>query len=145
MNVIEGTGEVVPEPDWDSLLNDVLEIDAAREHWRKISTELRERQLLSPANAHALQRLIIAYVVYDRCSREVIENGPVTKPKRGNARSIARLSPYVTAMREMAADAVALEAEFGLAPRRRSTATKAERKQKVQRASDSYLRRSPGG
>lgn len=144
MNVIEGTGEIVPEPDWESLLSDVLEIAAAREHWRRISTELRERQLLAPANGHAMQRLVLAYVIGDRCSREVVESGPVTKPKRGNARSIARVSPFLTAMREMWSDAAVLEGELGLSPRRRSSAGKAERKQKAKRASDAYLSNKAG-
>ena len=145
MNVIEGTGEIVPEPDWGSLLNDELEIEAAREHWRRISTEMRERSILSPSNAHAMQRLVLAYLIYDRCSRDVVENGPVTKPKRGNTRAIARVSPYLTAMGQMLTDATAMEAELGLSPRRRASATKAEKTKKVQRASDAYLRPAGGG
>jgi len=42
-------------------------------------------------------------------------------------------------MREMASDAALLEAEFGLSPRRRSAATKAERKTRVARASDEFI------
>lgn len=144
MNVIEGTGQIVPEPDWDSLFSDVLEVEAAREHWRVVTTELKDRALMSAGNAHALQRLVVAYVLYDRSLREVAENGAVTKPKRGNSRAIARTSPHFSAMRELASDAAVLEAEFGLSPRRRSTATKAEKKATVKRASDSYLKNSAG-
>ena len=86
MKVVENTGATVPEPDWESLFSDVLEIAAAGEHWRIVTTELRERQLLAAGNAHALQRLVVAYVLYDRAAREVAENGAVTKPKRGNSR-----------------------------------------------------------
>lgn len=139
MNVIEGTGEIAPQPDWESLFSDVLEIEAAREHWRVITTELKDRGLMSAGNAHALQRLVVAYVVYDRSLRDVAENGAVTKPKRGSTRAIARTSPHFNVMREMGSDAATLEAEFGISPRRRSTASKAERKTKVSRASDSYL------
>lgn len=144
MNVIEGTGVIVPEPDWESLLNDVLEVEAAREHWRRISNEMRDRLTLSPTNGHAMQRLVFAYVIADRCKREVAENGPVTKPKRGSTRAIMRVSPYLTAMREMWSDAATLEAELGLAPRRRNSAGKAERKASVRRASDAYLSNPPG-
>jgi P27 family predicted phage terminase small subunit len=140
MNVIEGTGQIVPEPDWDALFSDVLEVEAAREHWRVVTTELKDRALMSAGNAHALQRLVVAYVLYDRSLREVAENGAVTKPKRGNSRAIARTSPHFSAMRELASDAAVLEAEFGLSPRRRSTATKAEKKAAVKRASDAYLK-----
>ena len=136
---IDGTGDIVQEPDWGALFNDDLEIVAAVEHWRRVTTELRDRTLLAPGNAHALQRLVVAYVLYDRSLREVAEHGVVTKPKRGNPKAIARTSPHFSALRELASDAAVLEAEFGLSPRRRSAATKAERKQRVTRASDRYL------
>jgi P27 family predicted phage terminase small subunit len=54
MDVIEGTGLIVAEPNWALLLTDELERGAAAEHWRRVTTELRERELLSPANAHAI-------------------------------------------------------------------------------------------
>lgn len=140
MNLVEETGSIVPEPDWESLFSDVLEISSAAEHWRRITVELRDRKLMAAGNAHALQRLVVAYVLYDRSLREVAEHGAVTKPKRGNARAIARTSPHFAAMREMASDAAVLEAEFGLSPRRRSAATPAERKTKVVRASDEFTK-----
>lgn len=139
MNVVPGTGDIAPEPHWRMLLTDDLEVEAASEHWRRIATEMRERQTLSPSNAHAIQRLVLAYTIYDRCSREVAEHGAVTKPKRGNPKAISRLSPHFTAMRESANDAATLEAELGLSPRRRAAATKVERKARSARASDSYL------
>jgi len=140
MNLLQGTGDVVPEPHWSMLLTDELEIAAAAEHWRRISTEMKERSILAPSNGHAIQRLVLAYVIYDRCSREVAEHGAVLKPKRGNPKAIARTSPHFTAMREAGSDADRMEAELGLSPRRRSTAAKVEKKAKAARASDSYLR-----
>lgn len=139
MNVVEGTGLIVAEPHWQMLLTDEIEIEAATEYWRAVTTELRERSLLAPANRHAIQRLVLAYVVYDRSSRIVAEQGAVTKPKRGNAKAIARLNPHFTAMREAGADAATLEAELGLAPRRRAAATKVEKKARAARASDEFL------
>lgn len=144
MDVIEGTGSVVAEPDWESLFSDVLEIAAAREHWRIITTELKERQLLAAANGHSVQRLVCAYLMFDRMYREVAENGVVTKPRRGNSKAIARVSPYFTAMREAGSDAAALEGELGISPRRRGSVTKAERKQRKDRPSDAFIR-SAGG
>lgn len=144
MNVIEGTGAVVVEPDWESLFSDVLEIAAAREHWRIITTELKDRQLLAAANGHSVQRLVCAYLMFDRMYREVAENGVVSKPRRGNTKAIARVSPYFTAMREAGSDAAALEAELGISPRRRGSVTKAERKQRRERASDAYLGKAGG-
>lgn len=140
MNVVQGTGEVVPEPHWRMLLTDELEVEAAAEYWRTVTTEMRDRNTLSPTNRHAIQRLVLAYINFDRSSREVAEHGAVTKPKRGNSRAIARISPHFTAMREAGNDAAQLEAELGLSPRRRSTAAKVERKARSARASDDYLR-----
>lgn len=140
MNLVDGTGETVPEPDWPSLFSDELDVAAAREYWRAVTAEMRDRQLLAPANAHMLRRLVCAYVIYDRNVRQVAENGAVTKPRRGNTKAIARVSPFFTAMREVGSDATALEAELGLSPRRRSSAGKAEKKARVARAADSYLR-----
>lgn len=139
MNVVEGTGLIVSEPHWQMLLTDEIEIEAAAEYWRAITTELRERSLLAPANRHAIQRLVLAYVIYDRSSRIVAEQGAVTKPKRGNSKAIARLNPHFTAMREAGSDAATLEAELGLAPRRRAAATKVEKKARAARASDEFL------
>ena len=139
MNVVPGTGDIVPEPHWRMLLTDDLEVEAAGDHWRRITGEMRERGILSPSNGHAIQRLVVAYVIFDRCSREVAEHGAVSKPKRGNPKAIARISPHFTAMREAGSDAERLEAELGLSPRRRATAAKVEKKARTARASDAYL------
>jgi P27 family predicted phage terminase small subunit len=144
MDVIEGTGAIVPEPDWESLFSDVLEIAAAKEHWRIITTELRDRHLLAAANGHAIQRLVCAYLMHDRMYRHVAEAGPVMKPRRGNSKAIARISPYFATMREAGSDASTLEAELGISPRRRGSVTKAERKQHRNRASDGYLGKTGG-
>lgn len=144
MNVIEGTGAIVAEPDWTSLFNDELEIATASEYWRIVTTELRDRGLLAPVNGHAVQRLVCAYLMHDRMYRQVAENGVVLKPRRGNSKAIARISPYFTAMREAMSDANALEAELGLSPRRRGSVTKVERKQRKERASDGYLGKAGG-
>ena len=146
MNVvpIDGTGEIVPEPDWESLFSDVLDVEAAKEHWRIITGELRERDLLSPSNGPAIQRLVCSYIFHARNCREVAENGSVTKPRRGNTKAIARLSPFHSAMREMAADAAALESELGLSPAKRGKVTKVQRGKTTKKAADSYLSKAGG-
>lgn len=141
---IDGTGAIVAEPDWESLFSDVLEIAAAKEHWRIVTTELKDRQLLAAGNGHSIQRLVCAYLMFDRMYREVAENGVVSKPRRGNSKAIARVSPYFTAMREAGADAANIEAELGISPRRRGSVTKVERKQRKERASDGYLGKASG-
>ncbi len=140
MNAIEGSGQIVPEPDWESVFSDALDVAQAKEHWRVLTTELKDRTLLSMANAHGLLRLVMAYVIYDKSMNEVAEHGAVTKPKRGSRAAIARVSPHISIMREMAADAGELEAEFGLSPRRRAAATKSEVVKKTSRAADAYLK-----
>ena len=142
MNVIEGTGAIVVEPDWSKLFDDEIEQAAAKEHWRIVTTELRDRQLLAAANGHSIQRLVCAYLMFDRMYREVAESGVVTKPRRGNNKAIARVSPYFTAMREAGSDADRIEAELGISPRRRGSASKVERKQAKARAADAYTSRA---
>ena len=140
MKPVTDTGSIVDEPDWSLLLSDDLEKQTAGEHWRKITTEMRERDTLAPPNAHSIQRLVLSYVIYDRCSREVAENGAVSKPKRGNPKAIARLSPHYQAMREAGTDAERLEAELGLSPRRRSSVSKVQKRDRRQSASANYLK-----
>ncbi|PZU87337.1 MAG: hypothetical protein DI527_18850 [Chelatococcus sp.] len=140
MNVVNGGGQVAPEPDWESIFSDVLDMQAASAHWRRISSELRDRDLLASVNAHSMQRLVMAYVIYDRSAREVAESGAVTKPRRGNSKAIARVSPHFTVMREAGADADRMEAELGLAPRRRGSAGKVERGKQAPKASDRFLK-----
>ena len=142
LSSIDGTGAIVAEPDWALLLSDALEREAAAEHWRRVTTELKERDLLAPANAHAIQRLVIAYLVYDRCAREVAESGAVMKPKRGNPKAIARLSPHFTAMREAGSDADRQEQELGIAPRRRTGVGKVTRKVTRSTGADAFVKRT---
>lgn len=140
MKSIDGTGHIVEPPDWASVFSDELDIAAAVEHWRRLTTELRDRDLLAPANGHAIERLVNAYVIYDRAAKAVAEHGAVTKPRRGNAKAIPRVSPYFKVMREASAEAAALESELGLSPRRRSGATKVAHGKKAARAADAYLK-----
>lgn len=144
MNVVQGSGLIVPEPHWSMLLTDPLEIEAAGDHWRRITAEMRERNILAASNGHAIQRLILSYLLFDRCSRQVAESGAVTAPKRGVKSAIARVSPHFTAMREAASDAASLEAELGLSPRRRAGAAKVAAKTRSERSSDAYLRTVSG-
>ncbi|MBD3762455.1 P27 family phage terminase small subunit [Rhizorhabdus sp.] len=144
MNVIHGTGQIVEEPAWALLLDDELEIAAAKTHWRQITTELRDRELLAPANGHAIQRLVVSYIVYDRCVRMVASSGAVLLPKRGNPKAIARTSPWFSAMREAASDAAVLEQEFGISPRRRGAVTKVQRRATRSTGADAFLSAKKG-
>lgn len=140
MKVLPGTGDVIEEPHWRMLLNDDLEIEAAREYWRICADELRGRSLLAPATNHAVRRLVIAYLMYDRASRDVLENGGVLKPRRGNTKAIARQNPSVLIMRNADHDATALEAELGISPRRRESAAPVKGGQRKVSALAAYLK-----
>lgn len=140
MEAVPGTGSIIEEPHWRLLLNDDLEIAAATEYWRVVSNEMRGRTLLAPVNSHAVRRLVQAYLMYDRAARDVLENGGVLKPRRGNSKAIARVNPSVQIMRNADHDATLLEAELGISPRRREGASKVQGAGRQQRASDAYLK-----
>lgn len=127
------------EPDWKKLLPSVLERNAAKRHWRRISAEMQERETLSEANGHALQRLVMAYLVYDRCSIAVAQDGLVTEPSPNNPKAIARLSIYYKAMREAENTAERLEAQLGLSPGRRSKVGKVVKKRERKAGADTFL------
>lgn len=114
----------VLEPDWTRMLPEKDEQAAASEHWRRIAGEMDQLEILSASNGHALQRLVMAYLVYDRCSLLVAVDGLVTARNQDNPKSIDRLSIYYKAMREAEATAQRLENELGLTPGKRGKAGK---------------------
>ena len=140
MNLVDDTGSIISEPDWVSIFNDELEIDAAHEHWRVIAAEMREARTLTPANAYAVESLVVARVLAVRMRRFVVENGPVTPPKRGNSKAIARVSPYHQALQDYLRDIVVLEDKLGISPTNRGKAGRVDRGKKAPRAADSYLK-----
>lgn len=140
MKAVPDTGGIIEEPHWRLMISDELEVEAASEYWRLISNELRSRTLLAPVNSHAVRRLVLAYLMYDRAARDVLENGGVLKPRRGNTKAIARANPSVAIMRNSDHDATLLEAELGISPRRREGATKVANGGQRTRPADGYLK-----
>ncbi|MFN3387450.1 MAG: P27 family phage terminase small subunit [Allosphingosinicella sp.] len=127
------------EPNWRQLLPDRKERKSASAYWRAITEEMRQLETLSLANQHAVQRLVLAYLVYDRCSLLVAADGLVTEPKADNPRGIARLSIHYKAMREAESTAERLEAQLGLSPGRRGKVGKVPRKRERSAGADSFL------
>jgi P27 family predicted phage terminase small subunit len=127
------------EPDWSRLLPEAPERIAASEHWRRIAGEMHELEILSLANGHALQRLVLAYLVYDRCSKNVAADGLVTEPNANNPKSIARLSIHYKAMREAENTAERLEGQLGLTPGKRGRVGKVTKKRERQAGADKFL------
>lgn len=127
------------EPEWARLLPERGEQEAASEHWRRVAGEMHEQEILSLANGHALQRLVLAYLVYDRCSKNVAADGLVTEPNKDNPKSIARLSIHYKAMREAENTAERLEAQLGLTPGKRGRVGKVTKKRERKAGADAFL------
>ena len=129
----------VAEPEWPALLADARERKVAKAHWQRITGEMLERDTLSASNGHSVQRLVLAYIVYDRCSAAVARAGVVDEPKEGSSRAIARLSIHYKAMREAENTAERLEAQLGLSPQRRSKVGKVTKKRERKAGADAFL------
>lgn len=127
------------EPNWNSLLVDRYERAAAKKHWRRITSEMEELETLAEVNGHAVQRLVLAYVVYDRCSKAVAKSGLVEAPSDENPRAISRLSIHYKAMSEAEKTAERLEAQLGLSPQRRGKVGKVGRKRERSASADAFL------
>ncbi|HEX8585050.1 MAG TPA: P27 family phage terminase small subunit [Allosphingosinicella sp.] len=121
------------------MLPDPGEREAARAHWRAVAGEMRERETLSPANSHALLRLVLAYLVYDRCSLHVALHGMVTEPNENNPKAIPRLSAQYKAMEGAGKEAERLEAQLGLSPGRRGRVGKVAKKRERSASADAFL------
>ena len=129
----------VSEPKWADLLPDASERKIASGHWKRIAAEMKDREILSPSNGHALQRLVMAYLVYDRCSKQVAGDGLVTMPAADNPKAIARLSIHYKAMREAESTAERLENQLGLSPGRRGKVAKVVKKRVRSAGADAFL------
>jgi P27 family predicted phage terminase small subunit len=130
---------IVAAPDWSLLLSDEAERRVATEHWQRIAGEMRDREILSPSNGHALQRLVLAYLVYDRCSNAVALTGIVDEPNDKNPKAIARLSIHYKAMREAENTAERLEARLGISPGQRGKVAKVAKKRERTAGADRFL------
>lgn len=128
-----------PAPDWTSLCEDDDEIAAAKAHWKRIVDEMQARETLAEANAHSVQRLVLAYLNYDRAASMVVKEGIVDEPAEDNPRAIARLSIYFKVMSEAEKTAERLEAQLGLSPQRRGKVAKVTKKRERSAGADAFL------
>jgi P27 family predicted phage terminase small subunit len=134
---IQGGDGVPVEPDWTSILTDDLDIVSARENWRSITSEMKDAGTLVVENGHAIQRLVLFRIEFDRAARNVAEQGKVIRAKRTKT---PQINPEWTCMKQSAEAVSDLEAELGLSPRRRNAAGKVQRAKKKSTAADNYLR-----
>ena len=96
----------------------------------------RDAGTLAVANGHAIKRLVDFRIQYERSSRHVAEQSPVTKAKRTG---VPQYNLHWTVMRQADEAIRALEAALGVAPTSRGKATKVSRVKKAKRAADAYL------
>lgn len=139
LTAIHGGDGVPFEPDWSVLYTDVIDLEAARSEWGIVIRELTESQTLAVANGHAIKRLVEFRVIYERAARDMAETGAVLKAKRTR---VPQVNPNWAIMRQADDKITTLEAELGLSPRRRSAVGKVQRKAKVVRPSDAFLKRA---
>ncbi|MBR0551741.1 P27 family phage terminase small subunit [Stakelama marina] len=145
MKLIEGGSGIPPEPDWSAVFPGRAKSIAAdranaTRYWHDAIADLRATEKLSVVNGHALQRLVIAYILYDRAAVEVIREGPIVPAPRTKT---PMHSPWATAMRDASRMANAIEAELTLSPRRRASGGKVNRRSRKPGASDQYLKSVP--
>jgi hypothetical protein len=63
---------VLAEPSWDEVLSSADERQAAASYWRGIASAIRVH---GTAHSHAVLRLVVAYIVADRASAEILRGG----------------------------------------------------------------------
>lgn len=145
LETVHGGGLDIDEPDWSLLIpnqgrskagDNQRWRDYAHVQWLRITSELRENNTLAPANRHQIQRLILAYIRYDRASTEVFRSGLIAKAPRSG---VAALQIMHGEMRQADADATTAEKELGITPLRRGSTKQVKRANKVERKSDKYL------
>jgi P27 family predicted phage terminase small subunit len=137
LDTVVGGNGTPPEPDWSTIFTDDLDLAAARQFWRGIVSEMRDAGTLVVENGHAIQRLVIFRLEFDRAARNVIEQGKILRAKKTKT---PQINPEWTCMKQ-AGEAVAdLESDLGISPRRRNAAGKVTRAKKKTTAADAYLK-----
>lgn len=132
-----GGGGEPPMPEWNSLYSDPLDIASATEEWGVVIREMQEAGTLSVANGHAIKRLVMFRLEYERSSREVVEHGAVLLAKRTK---VQQANVHWVVMRQADEAIRVLEAELGLPPVRRAKAGKVQKKAKTDSAAQKYLK-----
>lgn len=137
LKAIPGGEGTPPAPDWSQTFVDEMDLAFAHDEWAAVVSEMSGRGILSVANGHAIKRLVEFRVVYERAARQLAEQGPIIKAA---ATGVPQINPYWTVMKQADEAVRTAEAELGLSPVRRSKATKVEKKTRVARAADAFLK-----
>jgi len=134
---IAGGDGVPPEPNWRSIFGRAADREAASAYWKGVISELRGAERLAVANAHSIKRLIVAYVTFDICAREVLKLGPIIKAKKTG---VPTYNPWWSTMSNANSQAQALEKDLCITPRERGTGAKVEKKARRATGADRYLK-----
>jgi P27 family predicted phage terminase small subunit len=137
LHTIDGGGGLPSEPEWSQHYSDELDIEATRNEWGVVVREMQRAETLAVANGHAIRRLVEFHIQWRRASEHVAEHGAIIK-----ARTTGRggqWNPNWSVMRQADHAIRGLEAELGLAPRRRAAAVKVKRRMNRRTAADDYL------
>lgn len=137
LTALPGGEGTPPEPDWQQLFVDVLDVAVAHEEWGRVTRELQDNQTLTLANGHMIERLVLYRVQFERASRQVAEVGTIVKAKRTG---VPQIHPAWTVMRQAGEEIRILEVELGIPPVRRGKAQKVVKQKKVERARDAFLK-----
>jgi hypothetical protein len=96
------------EPSWDEVLASSDERHAAAHYWSDVTTAMRDSGKMNPANAHAVLRLVTAYLIFDRVSAINMRGGQIDV----QAWSIQQAASQIASQ---------IESDLGLSPRRCAT------------------------
>ncbi|MDH3581494.1 MAG: P27 family phage terminase small subunit [Hyphomicrobiales bacterium] len=137
LQTIDGGDGLPPEPEWALHYSDDLDVAAASEEWRTICSYMRDVDTLAVANGHAIRRLVEFRIQWRRASEHVAEHGAIINGKTtGKA---GQWNPFWSVMRQADDTIRALEAELGLAPRRRAAVVKVKHRRNRGMPADDYL------
>ena len=139
LTTIDGSGGIPPEPDWKLTFAEPADASRAHEEWALVVNELKAASALTVANGHAIKRLVIFRILYDRAADTVIEQGAVVPAKRTKVPSH---SAYWTVLKQSSEAITTAEAELGLSPTRRDKLVAVKRNQRQARAADEFLGKS---
>ncbi len=119
-----GGAGVPDEPSWDKIYPEKQQQALASAMWREIVSEMKSAGTLSPANGHAIKRLVCFMMVHDDAQKSVTTRGHVLEAKRTG---VAMVNPDWSIARQASELIRKLEADLGISPRRRASAAKVTR------------------
>ena len=129
LRTIDGGDGIPPEPEWSQYFSDEFDIEAARDEWGVVVREMQRDETLAVCNGHAIRRLVDFRIQYKRAAIHVAEYGAIIQAKTTGKGG--QWNPHWSVMRQADHAIRALEAELGLAPRRRAAVVKVKRRRNL--------------